>query len=98
MTTRNWEVAKLMAERRRHRQASRRGERLARKRLAKRLGTTMKAMLERVLPGCGGSVRVKDIINTEARFSNPKHPGGWVTPSVRQLTRTHVSMVERIKK
>ena len=98
VTTRNREVAKLMAERRRHRQASRRGERLARKRLAKRLGTTMKAILERVLPGCDGSVRVKDIINTEARFSNRKHPKGWVTPSVRQLIRTHVSMVKRIKK
>ena len=51
VTTRNKEVARLMAERRQHRQASRRGERLARKRLAKRLGTTMKAILERVLPG-----------------------------------------------
>ena len=33
-TTRNKEIPKLMAERRVHRQASRRGERLARKRLA----------------------------------------------------------------
>ena len=98
VTTRNKEIAKLMAERRRYRMASRRGERLARKRLAKRLGTTMKAVLERVLPGCDGPVKVKDIINTEARFSNRKHPRGWVTPSVRQLIRTHVNMVRRIRK
>ena len=39
VTTRNREIPKLMAERRTHRQASRRGERLARKRLARRLGT-----------------------------------------------------------
>ena len=98
VTTRNKEIAKLMAERKRHRMASRRGERLARKRLAKRLGTTMKAVLERVLPGCGGPVKVEDIINTEARFNNRSRPKGWVTPSVKQLIRTHVNMVRRIRK
>ena len=98
VTTRNKEISKLMAARRQHRQASRRGERLARKRLAKRLGTTMKAVLERVLPGRDGPVRVKDIINTEARFNNRSRPKGWVTPSVKQLIRTHVNMVRRIKK
>ena len=40
--TRNKQVPKLMAERAAHRRASRRGERLARKRLAKKLGTTTK--------------------------------------------------------
>ena len=40
--TRNKDIPKLMMERKAHRQASRRGERLARKRLAKKLGTTMK--------------------------------------------------------
>ena len=98
VTTRNKEIAKLMAERKKHRQASRRGERLARKRLAKKLGTTMKAVLERVLPGCDGPVRVKDIINTEARFNNRNRPNGWVTPSVKQLIRTHVNMARRIRK
>lgn len=98
VTTRNKEIAKLMAARRQHRMASRRGERLARKRLAKRLGTTMKAVLERVLPGCDGPVKVKDIINTEARFNNRSRPKGWVTPSVKQLIRTHVNMVRRIRK
>ena len=98
VTTRNREIAKLMAERRTHRQASRRGERLARKRLARRLGTTSKKLLERILPGCGKPVKVKDIINTEARFNNRKRPAGWITPSVRQLVQTHVNMVKRIRK
>ena len=96
--TRNREVAKLMTGRRGFRQASRRGERLAKKRLAKRLGTTTKRLLERVLPGCEKPVKVKDIINTEARFNNRRRPAGWITPSVRQLIRTHVNMIRRIRK
>ena len=96
--TRNREIAKLMAGRRGFRQASRRGERLARKRLAKRLGTTTKKLLERVLPGCEKPVKVKDIINTEARFNNRRRPAGWITPSVRQLVQTHVNMIHRIRK
>ena len=98
VTTRNREIPKLMAERRAHRQASRRGERLARKRLAWRLGTTSKKLLERILPGCGKPVKVKDIINTEAHFNNRKRPAGWITPSVRQLIQTHVNMIRRIRK
>ena len=99
VTTRNREIPKFMAERRTHRQASRRGERLARKRLARRLGTTMKLIMERKLPGYGeGVVQVKDIINTEARFNNRERPARWITPSVRQLIQTHVNMVRRIRK
>ena len=98
VTTRNREIPRLMAARRTHRQASRRGERLARKRLARRLGTTTKKLLERVLPGCEKPVKVKDIINTEARFNNRKRPAGWITPTVRQFIQTHVNMVRRIRK
>ena len=98
VTTRNREIPRLMAERRTHRQASRRGERLARKRLARRLGTTTKKLLERVLPGCEKPVKVKDIINTEARFNNRHRPEGWITPTVRQLIQTHVNMIRRIRK
>ena len=98
VSVRNRDIARLMSERRAHRQASRRGERLARKRLARRLGTTMNGLMERRLPGCGKTVKVKDIINTEARFSNRKRPAGWVTPSVRHLVQTHVNMVRRIRK
>ena len=98
VTTRNRDIAKLMRIRRGYRQASRRGERLARKRLAKRLGTTMKSVLRRKLPGCGeGTITVKDIINTEARFSNRSRSAGWLTPTVRQLVQTHVNMIRRIR-
>ena len=99
VTTRNREIPKLMAERRTHRQASRRGGRLARKRLARRLGTTMKRLMERKLPGYGeGVVQVKDIINTEAKSNNRRRPAGWITPTVRQLIQTPVNMVCRIRK
>lgn len=98
VTMRNKEIAKLMAARRGFRQASRRGERLARKRIANRLGTTVEGLMERILPGCKEPVRVKDIINTEARFNNRKRPKGWVTPSVRHLILTHVNMIRRIRK
>lgn len=95
--TRNCEIVKLMGKRKQHRQASRRGERLARKRLAKKLGTTLKHLLERKLPGYKkGCVRVKDIINTEARFNNRYRPEGWLTPSARQLAHTHTRLIELI--
>ena len=98
-TTRNKEIPKLMAERRVHRQASRRGERLARKRLAKRLGTTMKSVMERKLPGYGeGVVKVKHIINTEAKFNNRKRPEGWLTPTARQLLETHINLVKLVQR
>lgn len=49
--TRNKEIPKLMRERAIHRRTSRRGERLVRKRLAKKLGTTTKFLTGRMLPG-----------------------------------------------
>ena len=96
--TRNKDVPKLMEKRRMHRQASRRGERLARKRLAKALGTTAKHLFERVLPGCDKPLAVKDIINTEARFNNRIRPEGWLTPTATQLLRTHQNLVQKIGK
>ena len=98
LTTRNREIAKLMAERRQHRQASRRGERLVRKRLGQRYGTTFNGFMERILPGCEKPVKVKDIINTEARFNNRTRPAGWVTPTVRQLIQTHMSLIRKVCK
>lgn len=94
--TRNKEIPKLMKKRKEHRQASRRGERLARKRLAKKLGTTMKGMLERILPGCEKPLKVKDIINTESRFNNRLRPKGWLTPTATQLQRTHVNLLKLV--
>ena len=94
--TRNREIPKLMAKRKQHRQASKRGERLARKRLAKKLGTTMDGILERILPGCEKPLKVKDIINTESRFSNRLRPEGWLTPTAAQLQRTHVNLLKLV--
>lgn len=94
--TRNREIPKLMEKRRQHRQASRRGERLARKRLARRLGTTMRSILERMLPSCEKPVMVKDIINTESRFNNRRRKERWLTPTATQLLRTHLNLVEKV--
>ena len=96
--TRNKDIPRLMEKRRVHRQVSRRGERLARKRLAKKLGTTAKHLLERILPGCDKPLTVKDIINTEARFNNRIRPEGWLTPTATQLLRTHINLLRKIAK
>lgn len=108
--TRNKEIPSLMKKRLSYRQASRRGERLARKRLAKKYGT-LSAKLQknggRKIPGCEKIVPVKDIINTEARFANRKRRSNmtdtvpsaqaWVTPTVKQLVQTHLNHVDQIR-
>ena len=94
--TRNKEIVSLMNERRSFRQASRRGERLARKRLAKRLHTTAKHLNGRILPGCKEPLAVKDIINTESRFNNRLRPEGWLTPTATQLLRTHLEAIRKL--
>lgn len=96
--TRNKEIRKLMENRAAHRRASRRGERLARKRLAKKLGTTRKFLEGRMLPGYEKPVMLKDIINTEARFSNRKRLKGWLTPTVNHLVLTHINLIKKIGK
>jgi len=91
--TRNKEVPQLMKKRATVRGASRRGERLARKRLAKANGTMVKdGEALRHLPGYGKNkfVRVKDIVNTQARFSNRKRSDGWLTPTASHLVNTHL--------
>lgn len=94
--TRNKDVPKLMAERKQHRQASRRGERLRRKRRAHKCETITTFPKGRMLPGYERPVMLTDIINTEARFNNRKRPIGWITPTVRQLVQTHANMVNKI--
>lgn len=96
--TRNKQIPKLMAERAAHRRTSRRGERLARKRLAKKLGTTTIFLNGRMLPGCDKPIMLKDIINTEAKFHNRKRKEGWLTPTATQLLRTHLNLIELVKK
>ena len=109
--TRNEDIKTLMLNRKQARQASRRGERLKRKRRAKAHGTTS-AKLEadggRMIPDCEKIVPVKDIINQEARFRNRKRhcnmhdvvqsAGAWITPSVKQLVQTHLNQVDNICK
>ena len=94
--TRNKEIVGLMDNRRAFRRASRRGERLARKRLAKKLGTTAKNLNGRLLPGYEKPLAVKDIINTEARFNNRIRPEGWLTPTAVQLLRTHLNLFKKV--
>ena len=98
VTTRNKDIPKLMAERSEHRQASRRGERLKRKRRAKKNGTTKEFPEGRKLPGCEKPIPLKDITNQEARFNNRKRPEGWLTPTARHLVQTYVNQVRNIMK
>lgn len=85
-----------MADRMATRRASRRGERLARKRLARKLHTTVKHLEGRMLPGCSEPIAVKDIINTESRFNNRLRPEGWLTPTATQLLRTHINLLRKL--
>ena len=97
LKTRNKDIPKLMAERKAHRQASRRGERLRRKRRAKKNKSTTTFPEGRKLPGYkDGVLMLKDIINTESRFNNRKRPKGWITPTVRQLIQTHINIIRQI--
>ena len=97
--SRNKDIPKLMANRAAHRRASRRGERLRRKRRAKKCGTTTEFPEGRKLPGYkDGVLALKDIINTESRFNNRKRPAGWITPTVRQCIQTHVNVIRKIQK
>ena len=97
--SRNKDIPKLMAERAAHRKASRRGERLRRKRRAKKNGTATDFPEGRKLPGYrDGTMALKDIINTESKFNNRKRPSGWITPTVRQCIQTHVNVIRKIQK
>ena len=96
--TRNKEIPGLMANRKMHRGASRGGERLKRKRRAKKHGTTTDRWNPRNLPGCEEPVPVKDIRNTESRFMNRARPEEWLTPTAAQLLRTHENVVALVSK
>ena len=99
--TRNKSIKKLMTDRKAHRQASRRGERKARQRLAKKHGSMIKAgMMMRKLPQYAADkfVTCKIIKNTEARFCNRKHMPDWLTPTVNHLVQTHINLIKKIEK
>ena len=94
--SRNRDVPKNMEARKSHRQASRRGERLRRKRRARANGTTTEFPDGRMLPGYKKPVMVKDIINTTAKFNYRKRPEKWLTPTANQLVQTHENLICRI--
>lgn len=108
--TRNKEIVTLMKNRKNARKASRRGERLRRKRRAKKNGTLIqettmgvrledgRPIMERILPHYKKPVKLKDIRNTEAKFCNRKRGKGWLTPTARQLLQTHCNLVKMIQK
>ena len=99
--TRNKSIKKLMSDRKAHRQASRRGERKARQRLAKKYATMIKAgMIMRKLPQYAADkfVTCKIISNTEARFCNRKRIPDWLTPTVNHLVQTHINLIQKISK
>lgn len=99
--TRNKEIKKLMADRKTHRQASRRGERKARQRLAKKYRTMIKAgMAMRKLPQYAADkfVTCKFIRNTEARFCNRKRCPDWLTPTVNHLVQIHLNVIKKISR
>ena len=97
VTTRNREIPKLMTDRAQHRKASRRGQRLVRKRLAKRNNTLTEFPNGRKLPGYkDGNMPVKDIINKESRFNNRKRSARWLTPTANQCVRTHINLAKHI--
>lgn len=99
--TRNKSIKKLMSDRKAYRQASRRGERKARQRLAKRHGSMIKAgMIMRKLPQYAADkfVTCKIIKNTEARFCNRKRMPDWLTPTVNHLVQTHINLIKKVEK
>ena len=96
VTSCNKDVPKHMADRKAHRSASRRGERLVRKHRAAKNHTTTEFPEGRILPGYEEPVMLKDIINTEARFNNRKRPTGWLTPTARQLVDTYLHVVDEM--
>ena len=99
IVSRNQQIPKLMANRAAHRLASRRGERLRRKRRAKKHGTTTEFPEGRKLPGYkDGVLALKDIINTESKFGRRKRPAGWITPTTRQCIQTHINVIKQICK
>lgn len=98
--TRNKDIKKLMTDRKVHRQASRRGERKARQRLARRHGSMIKAgMLMRKLPqyAVDKFVTCKFIKNTEARFCNRKRIPDWLTPTVNHIVQTHINLIKKVE-
>ena len=101
LKTRNKAIAKLMLDRKRARQASRRGERKVRQRRAvssDKKGMARAVEFWRMLPGCSKPVCCKIIRNQPAKFEHRKRKNGWLTPTANHLLQTHVNVVKKIMK
>jgi len=98
--TRNKDIPDLMQERKEHRQASRRGERIRRIRRARKNNTIFKDGKERKrkIPMCEELISVNYIKNTEAKFFHRKREEGWLTPTANHLFLTHLNLIGKIKK
>ena len=99
VVTRNKKIRKLLLDRKRARQASRRGERRARQRRATACDKTGKAAITeywRMLPGYKKPVRCKIIRNTKAKFEHRVRPEGWLTPTANHLLLTHLNAVRKV--
>lgn len=97
--TRNKDIPKLMTKRKAHRQASRKGERLRRKRRAKKNNTTISGWgwRELFLPHYEKSIIIKDIKNSYSRYLNRKKSESWLTPTANQLIETHINTVKKLQ-
>ena len=99
LKTRNEEIPELMANRKKHRMASRHGERKRRQRRARKFGTMIAAgMRMRKLPGCKKAIICKIIRNSESKFIHRTRKKGWLTPTANQLVQTHVSLLKTVCK
>ena len=94
--TSNKDIPKHMADRKMHRQASRRGERKVRQRRALKNGTVFSEgkSRERILPQCEKPITNNYITNSEARFCNRKCPEDWLTPTARHLLNTILKAID----
>ena len=97
LETNNKDVRKHLSERKQHRQASRAGERDARKRRQASVDPDSKITeYWRMLPGYKKAVCCKVIRNQEAKFNHRTREEGWMTPTVRPLLDTHIHAIEKV--
>ena len=99
LETQTQEIPKRMKQRALHRHNRKKFKRDKKKRRAKKCKTTLSEPLIRKYPGYkDGYIRVVTIRNNELQFNNKPCPKGWITPTVRQLVQTHISLVKRLCK
>ena len=99
--TRNKAIKKLMLEKKRARQASRRGERKVRQRreiASDKTGMARHTEFWRMLPGYKKPLCCKVMRNQPAKFEHRKRKKGWLTPTASHLLETHINAVNLVRK